>query len=61
MSILLQLLIEVEPIGTKDWPLNLIQMLLLGASVIRFLNEFLEQFRMNKQFVLIAMFIKQTS
>ncbi len=43
---------------TKHWPPDLIRMLLLGASVVRFSNEFLEPFRRNKQFVLVAIFIQ---
>jgi len=35
-------------------------MLLSGAFVVRFSNEFLEQFRTEKQFVLVAIFIQQT-
>jgi hypothetical protein len=34
-------------------------MLLSGASVVRFANEYLERFRTKKQFVLVAMFIQQ--
>ncbi len=35
-------------------------MLLSGAFVVRFSNEFLEEFRTNKQFVLVAIFVQQT-
>ncbi len=35
-------------------------MLLSGAFGVRFSNEFLEQFRTEKQFVLVAIFIQQT-
>jgi hypothetical protein len=35
-------------------------MLLSGAFVVRFSNELLEEFRTEKQFVLVAIFIQQT-
>jgi hypothetical protein len=35
-------------------------MLLSGAFVVRFSNEYLEEFRTDKQFVLVAIFVQQT-
>ena len=59
-STLPRLLVEVNSTATKEWPPDLIRMLLSGASVVRLSNEFLEQFRTKKQFVLVAMFIHPT-
>jgi len=59
-STLLRLLVEINSTGRKAWPPDLIRMLLSGAFVVRFSNEFLEQFRTGKQFVLVAIFIQQT-
>jgi hypothetical protein len=58
-STLPRLLVEVNSTKMKDWPPDLIRMLLSGASVVRFTNDFLEEFRTKKQFVLVAIFIEQ--
>src|SRR5580658_9265374 len=52
-------LVEINSTVTNVWPPDLILMLLSGASVVRFANEYLERFRTKKQFVLVAMFIQQ--
>jgi hypothetical protein len=35
-------------------------MLLSGVFIVRFSNQFLDEFRTNKQFVLVAIFVQQT-
>jgi len=59
-STLPRLLVEVNSTKTKSWPPDQIRMLLSGAFVVRFSNEYLEPFRTTKQFVLVVIFVQQT-
>jgi len=56
-STLPRLLVHVSPTGRGDfWPVELIEMLLAGAAVVRFVNGFLESFQA-KDFVLVAIMV----
>jgi hypothetical protein len=48
-----RLLVEVNSTPTLDWPPDLTRMLLQGATIVRFANEFLDE----EDFVLVAFFI----
>ena len=48
---------EVNSTPRKKWPGDLIQMLLLGSAVVRFANNFLEEFMANRNFVIFTMYI----
>ena len=52
-----RLLMEVNSTPRKKWPGDLIQMLLLGSAVVRFANNFLEEFMANRNFVIFTMYI----
>jgi hypothetical protein len=41
----------------KDRPEVLVQMLLMGAAVVRLANKFLDRFRESKNFVLFAVYV----
>jgi hypothetical protein len=57
-STLPRLLVEVNSTSTTSgWPEDRIQMLLSGASIVRFANKFLRSFQEDKKFVLVAIFI----
>ncbi|KAI0245963.1 kinase-like domain-containing protein [Lactifluus subvellereus] len=56
-STLPRLLVEVNSSETKEWPPDLIRMLLKGAAIVRFANTFLDAFK-EKDFVLVAIFIR---
>jgi len=53
-----RLLVEVNSTSTHSWPLDLVQMLLMGAAVVRFANKFLNAFRDGKSFVLCALYVR---
>ncbi|KAI0245824.1 hypothetical protein BJV78DRAFT_1259964 [Lactifluus subvellereus] len=57
-STLPRLLVEVNSSQKKEWAPDLIRMLLQGAAVVRFANTFLDAFKEKKDFVLIAIFIR---
>ena len=52
-----RLLVEVNSKPKKEWPEDLIGMLLQGAAVVRFANNFLDRLKEKKNFVLFAMYI----
>jgi hypothetical protein len=52
-----RLLVEVNSKPKKDWPEDLVRMLLSGAAIVRFANKFLDRFKTAKNFVLIAIYI----
>jgi hypothetical protein len=52
-----RLLVEVNSTPTKEWPPDLIRMLLMGAAVVRFANKFLDAYKNMQNFALCAMFI----
>jgi len=60
ISKLLRLLVEVNSKPKKDWPEDLIRMLLMGGAIVRFANKFLDRFNENENFVLIAIYIWET-
>jgi hypothetical protein len=49
--------VEVNSKPKKEWPEDLIRMLLQGAAIVRFANKFLDKFTENENFVLIAIYI----
>lgn len=55
-----RLLVEVNSEPMKDWPEDLIRMLLMGGTVVRFANSYLDRFREEENFVLFAMYIWET-
>lgn len=57
-SLFPRLLVEVNSTAAKVWPLDLIRMLLQGAALVRFANEFLGDFKEKRDFVLIAIFVR---
>ena len=52
-----RLIVEINSTPSREWPPDLIRMLLMGAAVVRFANNFLEAFKEQKNFVLCAAFI----
>src|SRR5712675_371347 len=56
-SSLPRLLIEVNSKPQKGWPEDLIQMLLRGATIVRFANTFLDVFKEKKDFVFFAIYV----
>ncbi len=56
-SMLPRLLVEVNSEPKKNYPSDLVWMLLSGASVVRFANKFLDGFKAAKNFVLFAIYI----
>jgi hypothetical protein len=56
-SSLPRLLVEVNSNPREDWPEDLVRMLLTGAAVVRFANGHLDRFRVDKNFVLLAIYI----
>lgn len=48
---------EVNSGPKKEWPEDLVRMLLSGAAVVRFANKFLDRFKAAKNFVLFAIYI----
>ena len=52
-----RLLVEVNSKPKKDWPEDLVRMLLTGAAVVRFANRHLDGFMADKNFVLFALYI----
>ena len=53
-----RLLVEVNSTTTKHRPVDLVRMLLQGAAIVRFANKFLDKYQTKKDFVLIAIFIR---
>ena len=53
-----RLLVEVNSTAVQDWPPDLIWMLLQGAALVRFANAFLGDFKEKRDFVLIAIFVR---
>src|SRR6266404_3511180 len=51
-----RLLVEVNSKPKSDWPEDLVGMLLIGATVVRFANTFLDRFE--GEFVLFAIYIR---
>jgi hypothetical protein len=56
-SSLPRLLMEVNSKPKKEWPEDLIRILLQGAAIVRFANKFLDKFMENEDFVLCAIYI----
>jgi|HubBroStandDraft_5_1064220.scaffolds.fasta_scaffold136353_2 hypothetical protein len=56
-STLPRLLVEVNSKPRKEWPEDLVRMLLSGATVVRFANRYLDGFKADKNFVLFALYI----
>jgi hypothetical protein len=54
-SYLPRLLIQVNLKPRKDFPEDFIEMILVGAAVVRFANTFLDAFK--KNFVLFAIYV----
>jgi len=52
-----RLLVEVNSKPKKEWPEDLVRMLLTGAAVVRFANRDLDRFMVDKNFVLFAIYI----
>jgi hypothetical protein len=52
-----RLLVEVNSKPKKEWPEDLVRMLLTGAAIVRFANGFLDAFMVAKNFVLFAIYI----
>ncbi|SRR6266403_2602210 len=52
-----RLIVVVNSKPKKDWPEDLVRMLLSGATIIRFANKFLDRFKAAKNFVLFAIYI----
>jgi hypothetical protein len=48
---------EVNSKPKKEWPEDLIRILLQGAAIVRFANKFLDKFMENEDFVLCAIYI----
>ncbi len=53
-----RLLVEVNSKPRTEWPDDLVRMFLMGASVVRFANKFLDRFA--GKFVLFAIYIWDT-
>jgi hypothetical protein len=53
-----RLLVELNSTTGKNWSPELIRMLLQGAALVRFANSFLDEFKAKKDFVIIAIFIR---
>jgi hypothetical protein len=49
--------VKVNSTPYKTWPSDLIRVLLMGATVVRFANNFLKVFQEKKNFVFCALFI----
>ena len=56
-SALPRLLVEVNSMSGNSWPPDLIRMLMTGAFLVRFVNNFVSAFRQKKNFLLCAIFI----
>jgi hypothetical protein len=52
-----RLIVEINSTPNRHQPSDLIRVLLTGAAVVRFANNFLEAFKKEKSFVLCAVFI----
>jgi hypothetical protein len=52
-----RLIVEINSTSIKHQPPDLIRMLLSGAAVVPFANNFLKAFKEQKNFVLCAVFI----
>jgi len=53
-----RLLVEVNSTTVRDWPPDHVRVLLQGAAIVRFANTFLDEFKEKRDFVLIAIFIR---
>jgi hypothetical protein len=51
-----RLLVEVNSKPQKEWPEDLVRMLLLGGAIVRFANKFVDRFMEKKNFVLFAIY-----
>jgi hypothetical protein len=56
-SSLPRLLVEVNSKPQKEWPEDLVRMLLLGGAIVRFANKFVDRFMEKENFVLLAIYI----
>jgi hypothetical protein len=52
-----RLLVEVNSKPQKEWPEDLVRMLLLGGAIVRFANKIVDRFMEKKNFVLFAIYI----
>src|SRR5712672_804192 len=52
-----RMLVRVDSTPRRQWPTDLIRLLLEGATIVRFANTFLEAFRHARNFILCAVFI----
>jgi hypothetical protein len=52
-----RLLVEVNSTSKHQWPMDLVRMLTTGAFIVRFANQFLNAFKVQRNFVLCAIFI----
>ena len=55
-----RLLVEVNTKPMKEWPEDLIRMLLMGGAIVRFANLFLDRFKAKENFVLFAVYVWET-
>ncbi|KIY53172.1 hypothetical protein FISHEDRAFT_69034 [Fistulina hepatica ATCC 64428] len=57
-STLPRLLVEVNSAASTQWPQDLIRMLLEGSAIVRFANGFVDAFKLKKNFILVAFYIR---
>jgi hypothetical protein len=55
-----RLLIEVHSTSSSSTKQDLIRMVIMGASIVRFANNFVEAYKKEKSFVLCAIYVSDT-